>query len=412
MFRRISLPWLTPVTWAALTLATVAEWSTTPARAELVVTRGDLPHRFLLTGELAARDAALLVAPNANIWPLSIRWLEEDGAEVSTGDPIVEFDNSQLATNLEELERAAVEAQSQLTSLQATVRAEEIETELVFEQKKADLDKARLDASVPPELLSEQEFEERRLTFERAELELKEAGEALELKRASTRARLEKQKNSLEKAKRAAQRARHGIELLTLEAPRDGILLVSDNWEEGRPYESGDSCWPGLIIARIPELSSMMVEAQLFDVDDGQVRPGMPVQATVDAFPDVPLSGEILETDSIAKEESPRSARRVFRTLVRVDGLDYDRMRPGMSVKIVVEDRREDVLLIPRVALDWMSEQSGSSIVAARPGGDHQPVTIGPCDATRCVLEDGLIAGDRVVAVRHTPPASGLEERP
>ena len=116
---------LAPVAFV-LTVAATAE--SVSARG-LEVTRGDFTSHFLLTGELVAQDAVLLVAPNANIWPLTVRWLEEDGAEVSRGDTIIEFDNSQLASKLEQLERSALEAANQLSSLRASVKAEEIEAE-------------------------------------------------------------------------------------------------------------------------------------------------------------------------------------------------------------------------------------------------------------------------------------------
>lgn len=363
------------------------------AAAELEVGRGEFVGRLLLTGELVAEDAVVLVVPNANIWPVTVRWLEQDGAEVGEGDTVVEFDNSQLASSLETLERSAEEAANQLASLQATVRGEEIEAEFTFERQKAELEKARLDAGVPASLLSEQEFEERRLAHERAQIGFEEAKRALELKRSSARARLEKQRVALVKARRAGQRAREGIELLTMRAPRNGILLVSDNDEEGRPFQSGDITWPGRTIARLPELSSMIVDARLYDVDDGRIHPGMPVTAVVDAFPEVDLRGEVIEVSDIANVTSQRSLRRVFATRVRLDGLDLERMRPGMSVKVVVEDRRQDVLLVPRAALGWAESEAGGAVVARRPGGELEAVEIGPCDRQVCVLENGLSEG-------------------
>ena len=363
---------------------------------ELTVTRGEFAGRFLLTGELVAEDAVPLIAPNANIWPLTVRWLEEDGAEVAEGDVIVEFDNTQLVTNLEGLEHAATEAANQLASLQATVRGEEIEAELTYERHEGELEKARLDASVPASLLSEQEFEERRLAHDRARLGFAEAKSALALKRSSAAARIEKQRVALVKAERARDRAREGIELLTLRAPRDGVLLVSEHDEEGRPFQSGDNTWPGRIVARLPDLSTMIVEARLFDVDEGRIDPGMPVTAVVDAFPEAVLAGRVTEVDDIANETNRRSLRRVFRVRVRVEGLDVERMRPGMSVKVVVEDRRPDSLLVPRAALGWVQEEAGGTVVAARPGGELVPVRIGPCDRLVCVLDDGLALGDRL----------------
>ena len=382
--------------------------SPTAVAQDLQVVRGNFTRHFLLSGELVAEDAIVLVVPNARIWPVTVRWLEQDGAEVAKGDPIVEFDNSQLVSNLEQMERSALEAANQLSSLRATVRGEEIDALLTYERAKATLEKARLDADVPPTLLSEQEYEERRLAYERAQLEFDQAEDALALKRTSVDARIEKQRVALAKAEATVRRAREGIELLTLVAPRDGILLVSENEEEGRPFQSGDTTWPGRSIARLPNLSSMIAEAALFDVDDGKILPGMPVTATVDAFPELVLQGEVIEVDDIASETSRDSLKRVFRTRVRLHGLDIERMRPGMSVKVIVEDSRTDALLVPRVTLGWSEREPGGSLVAARADGSVEEVRIGPCNRTECILESGLGEGDRLSAFRRGGLSSGV----
>ena len=74
-------------------------------------------------------------------------------------------------------------------------------------------------------------------------------------------------------------------------------------------------------------------------------------------------------TETHTLETSGQSLRRVFRTRVRLDDLDLERMRPGMSVKVIVEDRRDDVLMVPRAALGWSEGESGSAVVAARSDG-------------------------------------------
>ena len=120
-----------------LSAAVAAVVGATAPAEDLEVRRGEFAGHFLLTGELVAEDAELLVVPNANIWPVTVRWIEEDGTEVEAGDVLVEFDNSQLASNLEELERSALEAANQRASLRATVKGEEIEAELRYERSKA-----------------------------------------------------------------------------------------------------------------------------------------------------------------------------------------------------------------------------------------------------------------------------------
>ncbi|MEE8525915.1 MAG: efflux RND transporter periplasmic adaptor subunit [Thermoanaerobaculia bacterium] len=358
-----------------------AEIAAMPAQA----VRGDLVVRVLLTGELVAEDAVLLVAPNVNIWPLQLRWLAEDGAEVAAGERVVEFDSSQLTSNLEELRVQRISAATKLTSLQSKTAAEEAQAEFELEQSRGNLEKARLEVAAA-RLMAPIEQQRRELDLRRAELELEKARLELESTKASHRAEIEIQRIAREKARAKVTRAETGIDELTLRARREGILIVDEDRREGRAYQIGDSVWPGRTVARLPDLETLIVEARVFDVDDGRVVPGMPVRATLDAFPGEVFTGRVRQIDRIARDSSFRSQRRFFFTRVDLDDVDPERMRPGMSVKIEIETVHEDVLWVPRTSLDWSA--GGARVRLA--GGGWQTVTLGPCNAAVCAIEDGL----------------------
>jgi hypothetical protein len=78
------------------------------ARAEapaedLAVRRGALRPRVLLTGELIAERAVQLKVPRVKgNSQLQIRWMAEDGAEVTRDQPVVEFDNSSFTSEIVE----------------------------------------------------------------------------------------------------------------------------------------------------------------------------------------------------------------------------------------------------------------------------------------------------------------------
>ncbi len=354
--------------------------------AELSVTRGDLTTRMLLTGELIAEDAERLVVPNANIWPVQIRWLAEDGIEVKKGDKLVEFDNSQLAANLEDLRAEVIEAANRLVSRRARAASDEDDEEFRLERKRAAVEKARLEAEVPAGVLAERGRQELQLDYQQAEMELAEAESQLEAQRRAGRSEIEIERIKLARAEAEVARSEERLELLTLHASRDGILVLESHPREGRPLHEGDGVFPGSVVGRLPDLSTMMVAARLFDVDDGRVVPGMRVVATLDAFPEVSFAGTVREIDQIADQSSPRSPRRFFRTKIDLDRVDVERMRPGMSVKVLIEQRHEDVLLVPRESLDW----SAQGPRAFKEGGIWASVSLGACDAMACVVESGL----------------------
>jgi multidrug resistance efflux pump len=363
------------------------------AAVPLVVSRGDLVTEVLLTGELVAEDAAFLVTPNANVWPMEIRWLAEDGIEVRTGDSVVEFDTAQLTSNIEELRLTAIEAENRIISTRARVAADIAEATYLVKKAETYVEKTRMDAEVPSRLFSKRDYQSRLLDLERAELQMADAQRALDSIRKSGEADIKLDEIELRRAREAVAQAEQGIELLTLHAPCDGVLVVEEQPYDDRHFQAGDNAWPGLTIASIPALSSMIISARMFDVDDGRIEAGQKVEAILDAFPDRVFTGRVRKLEGFAESHGPLSRRRSFRTTIELDRVDTERMRPGMSVKVVVRDEPlQGVLLAPRIAIGWHDREP----VLRLANGDWKPVTLGPCNPSHCVIEQGAEPGWRL----------------
>ena len=362
---------------------------------------------LLLTGELAAEDALRLTVPSVNIWPMTVRWVAEEGDEVAEGDTVVEFDNSQLAANLESLQSQVVTSSNSLSQARAQASSERAQAFFNLEQKKADWQKARLAAEMPKELASEQEWARLQLELETAALEMGKAEQAMAASDEASKAAIDIQRLALEKAQIALARAERGLEILNITAPRSGIVQVTENRQEDRPYRSGDTTWPGITIASLPNLDSLYVEASLFDVDDGRVESGAKVRASLDAFPDEILEGTVRSVAGFAQEEGRRSSRRSFKVQVDLEGIDPDRMRPGMSVKLEVLPDAEEGLVAPRQALGL----DGDKVWLQLADGERVPVAVGTCDRLGCLVtgaeSESVVEGLRLAEARSGSAAEG-----
>jgi Barrel-sandwich domain of CusB or HlyD membrane-fusion len=361
--------------------------------AELVVHRGDLRSRLLLTGELAAAQAERLEVPHTSNWQLQVRWLEQDGTPVKKGQRVVELDNSSFTSELEEKKLSVSEAERELTRTAAEARTSTAEKEFTVQQKRTDLDKAEIAAAIPADLLAEREYQERQLAVRRARVELAKAEEDLAAQVKGSAADLEVRRISLEKSRREIRQAEAAIQELTLRAPRDGLLLVADHPWEGRKIREGDSVYTGLTVATLPDLSSLIVKAALSDVDDGRVAPGMEVLCTLDAYPGETFHGRVEDVAAVAQEAPRRPLLRSFPVSIRLDRTDPQRMRPGMSVRVdVLGPEQRNALLAPRAGLDLGSDPPRARLA----GGGTADVRLGACNARDCVVESGLREGERL----------------
>lgn len=360
------------------------------ADPSLVVTRGALEERILLTGELEAAESEQLLAPRTEGWAIAIRWLAEDGALVKKGDKVVELDNTAVLETISDLDLAVSQAGIELTSQRATSAVAVEDKRFEVQTQRTALAKAELDAKVSPQLVSRREYQQFQLAVSTATTALATAEDDLRAAQEGARLEEEVKRIALDKARRKLESAQEEIEGLVLSAPRDGVVVVGTHPWEGRKLQMGDNVWPGLTVAKLPDLSSMVVEAVLSDVDDGRVRPGMAATCVVDAWPERPLAAEVLSVSPVAREPEHQSARRFFSVVLTLPAGGIDDLRPGLSVKAdVLAAQHEGELLAPRAALDTSTEPARAWLAS----GEAVDVELGPCDAHRCVVLAGLSEG-------------------
>ena len=367
--------------------------SASGARRTGVVTRGDLADRVLLTGELEAGSSVELSVPRTDSWQLTIRWVAEDASLVKAGDRVLEFDNSAFTRGLQEKRIQAAEVATNYRSTREISALALAVKEHELAQHKIVLAKATLLSSVPADLLPQRTAQERKLEKSRAQAALARAEKELIAERQAAALDRKVQQLTLDKAKRGIDEAEKSIGDLTLTAPRDGLVLVKDHPWIGRPFKIGDTVQPGMRLISMPDVSEpMRVRAELSDVDDGRLAVGAMATCTLDAYPKEPIACKVVDLAPVAGNRNRESLRRAFAVVLSLATTANDRMRPGMSVRVeVAPPGPPGLLLAPRGAVVFAEPPK---LRAA--GGELRAIKLGPCDAQRCVIDDGATEGDTV----------------
>lgn len=317
------------------------------------ISHGDLSERFLLTGELEAVTSETLAVPKTDQWSLTIRWLEATGTIVAAGQKVAEFDNSAFAGDLAAKKLAASRSRSDLAHQEAVNAIMAADKKFAVESARIAVDKARLEAGVPVESFPRRVYQEKQLELQRAQVVHDAARDELDSEIRGAALDMKVRKIALEKAEREIRSAETAIDALVLRAPRAGIVEIADHPRLGRKMETGDSVFPGMIVARLPDLSAIRVRAMSSDVDDSRIVSGMPVVSYLDAWPDLPFEGAITEISPVAREPSEKSARRSFQVKVALEQPDAGKMVPGMSVRVEAQGKKlEGVLIAPRGSIE------------------------------------------------------------
>lgn len=364
------------------------------APAPLTVSRGPLADHFVLTGELEAIQSEKLLVPRTPDGLLKLAWMREEGEQVRAGDRLIEFDTSSSERAIEEKRAALIQAENELSRQQAQVAETLAEKTMALERQRAALQKAELEASVPADLYSRRDFEERKLKLLQTRDALTKAEEELRGAQKSSQLDLKVKELARERAQNDLRDLTDRLASLTLRAPRAGLFQVALNRREGRRYLVGDSVYYGTSVASLPDLSAMQVRARLSDVDDGSVRPGMGAECVLDAYPERRFPATVRELGPIARVDGRDTQRRFFEVIVALERTDTAVMRPGMSVRVEVVRRQiSDGLLIPRAALHASPSTGGYAVL--RGDGSRREVVLEFCAEQSCAIREdvGLAPG-------------------
>lgn len=235
-------------------------------------------------------------------------------------------------------------------------------------------------------------MQERDLELKRCRKELSKAEEVLRATRVGADAEQRNLQIALSTARQEIIRAESALRVLTLTAPADGTVIFLDHPWEGRKMQVGDRVWVGMPIAKIPDLSTLEVVANLWDVDDGRVAVGDRATVTIDAYPEKSFSGRVASVAPVAQEGARQTLRRSFRTVISLDRTDEERMRPGLSTKVVIEKLiATNALLVPR---HLIGRRDGRLYLRTAAG--EREVVIGRCNARDCAVLEGVSERDRL----------------
>jgi multidrug efflux pump subunit AcrA (membrane-fusion protein) len=337
------------------------------------LTRGDFVRELLLTGELRAVHSIEIKAPETELFQIRIQFMAEEGSFVRKGEPLLDFDNSGLAEQVQELESRILDLETQIVTKRNELSSALKDLEIELAEKEYAFAHTELEASVDPAVLSRKEHGERLLAFEKATRELSQTREKLELTRSKGAAEVEVLEIDRDKLRKDLTVASHGVDLLSIEAPADGLVVYQTRDGTTLRYQEGDSCWPGQTVLRLPDLSQMEVLFHVNEVDAPLLQPGLALAISVDAFPGRELSGRILRIPSMAVKRDEQSDVAVFEVPAELSQTWVGEMKPGMSTlgRVVVE-RRQNVPLVSRSAVRfdgehyWMRDEADPTVFSRK----------------------------------------------
>jgi multidrug efflux pump subunit AcrA (membrane-fusion protein) len=342
--------------------------------------RGEFTRELLLTGELEAVRSVAIKAPQTAIFQMRIQFMAEEGAVVREGDPLLDFDNAALADRVLDLETQILDAEIQIVAMRNRMETalKDLEIELAGRQYAYGI--AEVEASVESGILSRREHGKRQLALETTRRELEEILRRIDLTREEGEAEVDVLLIGRDRLQQELASARHDLELLSIQAPADGLVIYERRPRSTSHFQEGDSCWPGQTVLRLPDLSAMQVLFHVNEVDVQSLKVGLPVLLTMDSFPGRALAGRIERIPSMAVTKGEQSRVRIFQVVATLSETWGGEMKPGMSIRgRVAVDRRADVPMVARETVRVGGDAYWLSLPAVEDdAGPASPVRIHP----------------------------------
>ena len=355
-------------------------------------------------GEVKSLHTVPIAAPQTP--DLQIVRLAADGKPIKKGDIVVEFDAAAQEERYLEKSTEVRQVDSEIIQKEAQHSIADEQNAMLVMRSEYDLERAKLEAS-KQEILSEIEGLKNRITVRVSEGELqksKTTAEATDISQQADIVQLEEKKN---KAIRDLERTKSYLGNMVLRAPVDGVVQIRPNTRaQGSssrsrpPFQEGDSVWAGAEIADIPDLSSMVVEFRVEEIDRGRARIGQKIRVRVVAVAGAVFEGAIEWLSPIATLIFRRfPPEKNFPARARIAKID-DQLRPGMSasVEIIVEER-PNVLVIPAKA-SFQIEGKPTVFVRSGNGFRRQTIDVLARNANEIVVSGDINEGE-VIALEN-----------
>jgi HlyD family secretion protein len=368
--------------------------------------RGDLAATVGATGTVRAQQSATLIwSTTGTVGAVNV----DVGSRVSRGDVLASLDKQSLNQSVILAEADLASAEKALEDLinSDTARAQaardldaaEAAYEKAYNYRKGlegriTITETYLDHGVPKVRYTKGYADKETIADADEKLALAEA-QLNDAKRA-----YERVESGVDSADVAAAEARVNAAKATLAqalilAPFDGTVTQASP-------TVGDQVSPSTVAFRLDDLSNLLVDVQVSEVDINNIKIGQGATLTFDAILDKEYHGEVVEVG-----QAGDTIQGVVNFTVTVKLTDADEaVKPGMTAAVnVVVDEVKDAILIPNRAVRLVAGERVIYLLV-----NNEPVevkvTLGSSSDTHSVLADGDVKeGDLIIL--NPPSANG-----
>ncbi|TLX72334.1 HlyD family efflux transporter periplasmic adaptor subunit [Labilibacter sediminis] len=355
------------------------------------------------TGEVQALKYETINVPELmhrrelRVYYLKITDLVAEGTNVKKGDFIATLDPADVEDRLKKSYERIDEHSNSLESaiLDSTIALSQNRDQIVN----------FLDNLEESKIKVEQSKYESKAVQRQAQISLEKAVLDLNAKKRNYEKEIQKQKTKIARIQKRLDgetKTRDMLEELKkqlhIKSPSNGMVVYGRSWR-GTKIKVSDDVGPWMpIIATIPDLSSLVSEAIVKEIDIAKIKLNQVVKLTIDAFPDDVFEGKVIRIANIGQPIKD-AGMNGFKVLIEIDTKNK-KILPGMTTtNQIVTAHFENDMVVPREAV--FGNDTNQYVFIRKTGStEKQQVKTDGENETHIRIIDGINIGDQVLLSR------------
>jgi len=345
---------------------------------------------------------------------MTLQNMAKPGSRVVANQVVAEFDRQYMLLRLDDYKSSIVTYEANMKKLRSEVELYRVQHAQTIDVAKADLAKAELDIKTIP-VRSNIDAERLRLALDEAKARYQQLLSEVQFVEISAEAQIKNAELDMKAAQIELGRAQANADRMMVKSPIAGITVMQQTFagSEFRPVQEGDPLMPGFLFMQIVDTSSMVINANVNQVDAERLRINAKAKVRFDAYPGLELPAHVVSVAAVTKTGGFRASyMKEIPVRLKLDAMD-PRVIPDLSVSAdVILESEDAAAVVPLSALMQDAKQpAGKHFVYVRgaQGWVRREVELGIGNHTQAAVRTGLKPGEVVALenpIQATDPAA------
>jgi multidrug efflux pump subunit AcrA (membrane-fusion protein) len=319
------------------------------------VQKGSIEVKVHTSGQLESEKSENILLPsvlssqNVRVYEIKITDLIEEGSVVDSGQYIATLDHKVI-------EEVLTTARLELEAAMVVIEDAKLDSNLNLSNYRDLITNSQSDVEERKIVLAESVYEspsvikKAQMDLSKAERKLEQDIKGLTMRHRQLNSQMERRNLDFRLKQKRVDDLLKLYDALIIKAPKPGMVIYARD-RFGIKIQVGSVLTPwSPIIATLPDMTKMISETYINEIDIAKIKVGQKVTLSIDAFPDKELKGEVISVANIG-QPMPKSDSKVFLVNIRVFGSDPD-LKPAMTTGNLIQTGvYNDKLYVPSEAV-------------------------------------------------------------